>query len=193
MAFQETSTQDTDSSAVSRMSETLSPSMPMKNCTSDADGAPRAWVADAVRWAVNDPAGAALPIMTGYADRTFTYTWNGTGQLLTAQLPRTDVTAKTTYTYTGGTLTSVKNAANQTTTINTYKSGGWPLTVTDPNSDPVGPAFTSNLSSVASSRSAISRASSFDFASCLARSASRRCSSRTSPGVAGSAMPRGSR
>jgi hypothetical protein len=29
------------------------------------------WVEDAVRWAVRDPAGSALPVMTGYADATF--------------------------------------------------------------------------------------------------------------------------
>ena len=36
--------------------------------------------------------------------RTWTYTYNGTGQLLTAQSPRSDLTAITTYGYTGGTL-----------------------------------------------------------------------------------------
>jgi hypothetical protein len=30
-----------------------------------------AWVEEAVRWAVRDPAGAALPVMTGYPDATF--------------------------------------------------------------------------------------------------------------------------
>jgi hypothetical protein len=30
-----------------------------------------AWVEEAVRWAVSDPAGAALPVMTGYPDDTF--------------------------------------------------------------------------------------------------------------------------
>jgi YD repeat-containing protein len=49
--------------------------------------------------------------------RTWTYTYNGTGQLLTAQLPRLDVTAKTTFGYTGGTLTSITDALSQVTTI----------------------------------------------------------------------------
>jgi hypothetical protein len=29
------------------------------------------WVEDAVRWAVNDPSGPGLPVMTGYPDDTF--------------------------------------------------------------------------------------------------------------------------
>jgi len=66
--------------------------------------------------------------------RTWTYTWNGTAQLLTAQLPRTDVSSTTTYGYTGGTLTSITNALSQATNILTYTSGGLPKTVTDPNS-----------------------------------------------------------
>src|SRR6202007_2218004 len=36
----------------------------------------------------------------------WTYTYNSTGQMLTAQMPRTDATVKNTYTYTGGALTS---------------------------------------------------------------------------------------
>ena len=47
-------------------------------------------------------------------------------------MPRTDVTAKTTYTYTGGVLTGVTNALGQHPfTAATYKAGGWPLTVYD--------------------------------------------------------------
>src|SRR6185503_21084539 len=36
--------------------------------------------------------------------------------------------------YTGGTLTSITNAKSQATSVLTFKSGGFPLTVTDPNS-----------------------------------------------------------
>ena len=71
---------------------------------------------------------------TSGENRTWTYTWNGTGQLLTATLPRTDVSSTTTYGYTGGALTSISNALSQDTDILTYTSGGLPLTITDPNS-----------------------------------------------------------
>jgi RHS repeat-associated protein len=72
--------------------------------------------------------------------RTWTYTYNSFGQILTANGPRTDVSDVTTYTYytctTGfqcGQLQTVTNAANQTTTYNTYNAHGQPLTITDPN------------------------------------------------------------
>ncbi len=74
-----------------------------------------------------------MPYSTDGKTRTWAYTWTGTGQLLTAQLPRTDVTAKTTYGYTGGTLTSITDALGHTTSVITYQSGGRPLTVEDPN------------------------------------------------------------
>ena len=56
----------------------------------------------------------------------WTYTYNGTGQLLTAQSPRSDLTAITTYGYTGGTLTSITDALSHVTTINTATGGGLP-------------------------------------------------------------------
>ena len=43
-----------------------------------------------------------VPYSTNGQTRTWTYTYNGTGEVLTAQLPRTDLTAKTTYGYAGG-------------------------------------------------------------------------------------------
>ena len=73
------------------------------------------------------------PYKTSGQARTWTYTWNATGQLLTLRLPRADVTAKTTFGYTGGTLTSTTDALGHVTTINTFKPGGLPLTTTDPN------------------------------------------------------------
>jgi len=72
--------------------------------------------------------------------RTWTYTYNGFGQVLTADGPRTDVTDVTTYTYysctTGyqcGQLNTVTNALGHVTTYNTYNVHGLPLTITDPN------------------------------------------------------------
>jgi YD repeat-containing protein len=76
----------------------------------------------------------SIPYSSNGQTRTWTYTWSATGQLLTARLPRTDVVAKTTFGYTGGTLTSITDALSHVTTINTFKPGGLPLTVTDPNS-----------------------------------------------------------
>ena len=83
---------------------------------------------------LTDLASQSVPYFTSGQTRTWTYTWNGTGQLLTARLPRTDVSATTTFAYTGGTLTSINDALSHATTVLTYKSGGLPLTVTDPNS-----------------------------------------------------------
>lgn len=65
---------------------------------------------------------------------TWTYTYNSTGQMLTAQMPRTDTTVKNTYTYTGGALTSITDQLSHVTTINTYNGSGQPTEITDPNS-----------------------------------------------------------
>jgi hypothetical protein len=73
--------------------------------------------------------------------RTWNYTWTPTGQLLTVQLPRTDVTAKTTFAYTGGTLTSVTDALSHITSVVSYQSGGLPLKVYDPNGVPTTLAY----------------------------------------------------
>lgn len=73
------------------------------------------------------------PYVTKGQKRTWTYTWTSTGQLLSAQQPRTDVTAKTTLAYAGGTLTSITDALGHATNVITYQGGGLPLTVYDPN------------------------------------------------------------
>jgi YD repeat-containing protein len=73
-------------------------------------------------------------LATASNTRLWTYTYNGTGQLLTAQSPRSDLTAITTYGYTGGTLTSITDALSHVTTINTATGGGLPKKITDPNS-----------------------------------------------------------
>lgn len=66
--------------------------------------------------------------------RTWTYTYNATGELLTAQTPRTDVTVKTTYTYSSGALASITDPLGNVTTINTANGTGQPTKITDPNS-----------------------------------------------------------
>lgn len=72
--------------------------------------------------------------------RTWTYTYNSFGQVLTADGPRTDVSDVTTYTYysctTGyqcGQIESITNALGHVTTYDTYNAHGQPLTITDPN------------------------------------------------------------
>jgi RHS repeat-associated protein len=72
--------------------------------------------------------------------RTWTYTYDSYGRLLTAQGPRTDVNSTTTYSYytctTGsqcGQINTITNAVGQVTTFNTYNAHGQPLTITDPN------------------------------------------------------------
>ena len=72
--------------------------------------------------------------------RTWTYTYNGFGQVLSADGPRTDVTDLTTYTYytctSGyqcGQLNTITNAAGHVTTYNSYNAHGQPTQITDPN------------------------------------------------------------
>jgi len=77
----------------------------------------------------------SIPYSTNGQTRVTTYTWSGTGQELTVQLPRTDVTAKTTYGYSSdGALTSITDALSHVTSITAHTGGGLPLTVVDPNS-----------------------------------------------------------
>ncbi len=74
--------------------------------------------------------------------RTWTYTYNANGQVLTVDGPRTDVSDVTTYTYYAnndadvnkrGHVASVTNAAGHTTTITSYNAHGQPLTMVDAN------------------------------------------------------------
>jgi YD repeat-containing protein len=87
---------------------------------------------------LTDETSQVVPYSTNGQTRTWTYTYNRTGEVLTALLPRTDVTAKTTYAYaggtSGGTLLSVTDALGHVTTVNTATGGGRPKKITDPNS-----------------------------------------------------------
>jgi RHS repeat-associated protein len=74
------------------------------------------------------------------ASRTWTYTYNSYGQVLTAKSPRTDVNSTTTYTYYSctsgaqcGRVQTITDALGHATTFNTYNGNGQPLTITDPN------------------------------------------------------------
>jgi RHS repeat-associated protein len=94
----------------------------------------------------HDPAGNVLTrtvtdtSVTPNVARTWTYTYNAVGRVLTENGPRTDVTDLTTYTYytctTGfqcGQLNTITNAASQVTTYNTYNAHGQPTQITDAN------------------------------------------------------------
>jgi RHS repeat-associated protein len=77
---------------------------------------------------------------TPNVSRTWSYTYDAYGQVLSEDGPRTDVSDITTYTYykctTGfqcGQVRTVTNALNQTVTFDTYNAHGQPLTMTDAN------------------------------------------------------------
>ncbi|HKU16771.1 MAG TPA: hypothetical protein VJQ52_20430, partial [Steroidobacteraceae bacterium] len=105
------------------------------------DGAAIAVVCKKIEQATTDDTGtSAFSATSSGTPRSWTYTYNAFGQVLTADGPRTDVTDVTTYTYytcsTGyqcGQLASVTNAAGHATTYDTYNAHGQPLTITDPN------------------------------------------------------------
>jgi len=74
--------------------------------------------------------------------RTWTYTYNANGSVLTVNGPRTDVSDVTTYTYYAnndadvgkrGNVATITNAANQITQITSYNGHGQPLTIVDAN------------------------------------------------------------
>ncbi|OQW79871.1 MAG: hypothetical protein BVN35_00350 [Proteobacteria bacterium ST_bin11] len=73
--------------------------------------------------------------------RSWSYTYNSLGQVLTANGPRTDVNDITSYSYYAdttathhiGDLWKVTNALGHITTFNAYDANGRPLTITDPN------------------------------------------------------------
>jgi YD repeat-containing protein len=81
------------------------------------------------------------------APRTWTYTYNANGQVLTVDGPRTDVSDLTTYAYYAndaacpgpsafgcrGQLESITNAAGHVTRITQYNAHGQPLAIVDPN------------------------------------------------------------
>lgn len=71
--------------------------------------------------------------------RTWTYSYNNFGQVLTAKSPRTDLNSTTTYVYyrcpgtNCGQIDTIQNALGQVTTFGSYNAYGQPLTITDPN------------------------------------------------------------
>jgi len=68
------------------------------------------------------------------AIRTWTYTYNANGQVLSVNGPRSDVSDITTYTYDAqGNVASITNAAGHVTSITAYNAHGQPTTIVDPN------------------------------------------------------------
>jgi len=85
--------------------------------------------------ATSDATGAQglSPTLVGTA-RTWSYTYNNVGQVLTATGPRTDVADKTIYTYdTSGNLSTIANAVGQITTLSNYDANGRVGLITDAN------------------------------------------------------------
>ena len=74
--------------------------------------------------------------------RTWSYTYNANGSVLTMNGPRTDVNDLTTYTYHAndnadlgkrGNVETITNTLGHVTSINAYNGHGQPLTIVDPN------------------------------------------------------------
>ena len=74
--------------------------------------------------------------------RTWSYTYNANGSVLTMDGPRTDVSDVTTYTYYAnndadlgkrGNVATITNALGHVTSITAYNAHGQPLTIVDPN------------------------------------------------------------
>src|SRR5437899_2747840 len=75
------------------------------------------------------------PYATNGRTRTWSYTWNSSGQLLTVDGPRPGTGDTTTYTYNAsGFLASVTDPVGHVTTISAWTGSGLPLTVIDANS-----------------------------------------------------------
>jgi YD repeat-containing protein len=85
--------------------------------------------------ATNDATGAqGMSAPAVGTARTWTYTYNSVGQVLTATGPRTDVVDRTTYTYDAqGNLVSITNPAGHITTLSNYDANGRAGRITDPN------------------------------------------------------------
>lgn len=81
-----------------------------------------------------DTTTTSIPYSTNGQSRETQWTWSSTGQLESVQLPRTDVTAKTSFGYDStGALTSITDAASHITHITAHTGGGYPETIVDPN------------------------------------------------------------
>lgn len=106
------------------------------------DGNPIAVLCKKIEQATTDLSGAAgfAAVATG-TPRIWSYAYNSTGQVLTADGPRTDVADVTTYayydtstaSYQAGDLQSLTNGVGHVTRFMEYDSNGQPLTIVNPN------------------------------------------------------------
>ncbi|MGH8469839.1 MAG: RHS repeat-associated core domain-containing protein [Gammaproteobacteria bacterium] len=83
-----------------------------------------------------DPNGNLLSktVTAGTKTRTWAYTYNTLGQVLTANGPRTDVSDVTAFTYDAqGNVATITNALGHVTRITHFDAHGHPLSITDPN------------------------------------------------------------
>jgi YD repeat-containing protein len=85
--------------------------------------------------ATNDPDGSqGLTAATIGTPRTWRYTYNDFGQVLTATGPRTDIVDKTIYEYdANGNLIKITNGAGYVTALSNYDANGRVGRITDPN------------------------------------------------------------
>jgi len=105
---------------------------------------------------------------TPNVSRTWSYTYDSYGRMLTEDGPRTDTVDVTTYAYytctTGlqcGQLQTVTDPAGHVTTYDTYNAFGQPLTITDPNG--VVSTLTYDARQRPTSRSVSGETTSFDY------------------------------
>jgi RHS repeat-associated protein len=76
----------------------------------------------------------SVPYATTGRTRSWAYTWNAAGQLLTVDGPLAGSGDTLTYTYNAnGSLASVTNQIGQVTTISAWNGRGQPMTLSDPN------------------------------------------------------------
>ena len=82
---------------------------------------------------LTDTTSTSSPYSTNGQTRTWTMTYTSSGQLTSIKQPRTDLTVKQAFGYTGGALSFTSDSLGHTATVNTFTGGGLPLTMHDPN------------------------------------------------------------
>ena len=76
----------------------------------------------------------SIPYSTNGQQRVTQWTWSSTGEMLSVQLPRTDVTAKTSFLYyPDGSLEQITDALSHLTKVTHHQARGRPTTIVDPN------------------------------------------------------------
>jgi RHS repeat-associated protein len=81
-----------------------------------------------------DTTSTSSPYSTNGQTREWQMTWNGTGELLTFQMPRTDTTVKYTLTWSSGCLATLTDQLSHEWQITSTTGGCYPQTIVDPNS-----------------------------------------------------------